>query len=139
MESGVDKYKIVTLNLILMENQNMTGMAGYHQWQKCIEACLRCAALCDHCASSCLREEDVKMMARCIQLDMECAAMCYTAAKLMSLGSAKAKDLCRLCAEMCRECGNECGRHEHMKHCQECAEACHACADECARMQESYL
>ena len=61
-------------------------MNGYHQYQTCIEACLRCAAVCNQCASACLREEDVKMMARCIQLDTEYAAICYAAAQVMSIG-----------------------------------------------------
>ncbi|MEO6327812.1 MAG: four-helix bundle copper-binding protein [Ginsengibacter sp.] len=39
-----------------------------------------CAAICNHCASSCTQEQDVKMMAGCIQLDMECAAICYATA-----------------------------------------------------------
>jgi hypothetical protein len=109
-------------------------MAGnYHQYQACIETCLRCAAICNHCASSCTQEDDVQMMARCIQLDMECAAICYSAAQLMSLGSGKSEDICRICAEICEECGNECGRHK-TEHCRECAEICHRCAEECRKM-----
>lgn len=73
------------------------------------------------------------MMAGCIQLDMECAAICYAAAQLMSLGSEKAKDLCRLCADICSECAAECGKHQ-TNHCQQCAEACRICADTCGSM-----
>jgi hypothetical protein len=109
-------------------------MKGYHEYKDCIEACLRCAAICNHCASSCTQEDDVKMMARCIQLDMECAAICYAAVQLMSMGSERAMEMCRLCADICEECGNECGKHKKMQHCQECAEACHRCAEECRRM-----
>ena len=76
-------------------------MKNYHDYKSCIEACLQCAAICNHCASSCTKEEDVKMMAGCIQLDMECAAICYAAAQLMSLGSSKAEELCRICADIC--------------------------------------
>jgi UDP:flavonoid glycosyltransferase YjiC (YdhE family) len=47
------------------------------------------------------------MMARCIQLDIECAAICYAAAQVMSLGSEKAKEFCRICADICEQCGNE--------------------------------
>lgn len=61
-------------------------MENYHDYKKCIEACLACAAICNHCASSCLKEKDVGMMAVCVQNDMECATLCYAAA-LMSLGS----------------------------------------------------
>jgi hypothetical protein len=108
-------------------------MNGYHIYKECIEACLKCAAICNHCASACTKEDDVKMMAKCIQLDMECAALCYAAAQLMSLGSEKAKEICLLCADLCEACGNECGQHE-MKHCQECAEACRQCAEACRNM-----
>ncbi len=79
------------------------------------------------------QEEDVKMLAKCIQLDMECAAICYAAAQLMSLGSEQAKEICRLCADICEQCGDECGKHQ-TQHCKECAEACRQCADECRKM-----
>ena len=107
---------------------------AYHHYKNCIDACLACAALCNHCASSCLQEEEVKMMARCIQLDMECAALCYAAAQLMSLGSANAEAICELCAKACEACAEECGKHQ-TKHCQECAEACRQCAAACRAMK----
>jgi hypothetical protein len=78
-------------------------------------------------------EEDVNMMAKCIRKDMECAAICYAAAELMSLGSSRAAEICRLCAEICDECALECEKHS-FRHCQECAEACQKCADECREM-----
>jgi hypothetical protein len=113
--------------------KNATSMNSYHYYRSCIEACLHCAAVCHHCASSCTQENDIKMMARCIQLDMECAAICTVSAQLMSLGSEKAKDICRLCAEICEACGKECGQH-HTAHCQECAKTCLRCAEECRQM-----
>lgn len=73
------------------------------------------------------------MMARCIQLDMECAAICYAAAQLMSLGSESAKGICQICADICEECGNECGQHQ-TDHCQQCAVVCKKCAEECRAM-----
>ena len=108
-------------------------MKGYHEYKTCIEACLKCASICNHCASSCTEEDDVKMMAGCIRMDMECAAICYAAAQLMSLGSERAKEICRICADICEACGAECSQH-HTEHCQECAAACKACAEECRKM-----
>jgi hypothetical protein len=102
-------------------------------YQTCIDACVRCAVACDHCASSCLNEEDVNTMARCIQLDLECATMCRAAVQLMSLRSEHANAICQLCADVCSACAEECGRH-NMEHCKECAEACRACVEECASM-----
>ena len=109
---------------------------SHQQFQKCIDACLACAVTCNHCATSCLKEDDVKMMARCIQLDMECAAICYASAQLTSLGSDKAKDICRICADICEACAAECEKHaqQGMDHCRECAEACKACTEECRMM-----
>jgi hypothetical protein len=113
------------INVIIMNN--------YHNYQSCIEACLRCAALCNHCASACTKEEHIAAMARCIRLDMECAAMCYAAAQLMSMDSDRVKDICALCAVVCEECARECTQHDN-EHCRECAAQCTNCADECLKM-----
>lgn len=106
---------------------------GYHEGKSCIDACLQCAAICNEFASSCTREEDVKMMAVCIELDMQCASVCYAAAQLMSMGSPQSKALCSICAELCEACGKECGKH-NTKHCEECAKACLHCAEQCRKM-----
>ena len=111
----------------------MEELMATQQFQSCIDACYACAAACDHCAASCLQEDDVKMMARCIALDMDCAQICRMAASLMARGSSFAGALCKVCADVCQACGDECAKHQ-AAHCQECAQACHRCADECRRM-----
>jgi hypothetical protein len=73
-------------------------------------------------------------MAQCIQLDMECAAICYATGQLLSLGSDKAMELCRLCADFCEACATECEHHRHAEHCQVCARTCRHCAKECRAM-----
>lgn len=73
------------------------------------------------------------MMAPCIQLDMECAALCYAAAQLMSMGSERANAVCKICAEACDACADECSKHEN-EHCKACAAACRKCAEECRNM-----
>lgn len=75
------------------------------------------------------------MMANCIQMDMECAEICKATAALLSLESSRARELCRLCAEWCIDCANECSQHRY-DHCQECAEACKKCATACSNMAE---
>ncbi|PSK94217.1 four-helix bundle copper-binding protein [Taibaiella chishuiensis] len=108
-------------------------MNGYNQYKDCIEACLKCAAICNQCATACTYEDDVAMMAACIRLDMECAVLCYAAAQLMSMGSSQATRMCLICGDICEACGAECAKHNH-EHCQLCARACKACADECRKM-----
>lgn len=72
-------------------------------------------------------------MVRCIRLDLDCAQICRLAAAYMARDSEFAQAVCRLCAEICQACGDECAKHS-MDHCQRCAQACHECAKECRRM-----
>ncbi len=71
-----------------------------------IQALLDCALACEHCASSCLKEEDINMMIDCINQYL------------------------LLCEEICRLCAAECGKHDH-EHCRQCAVACEECAEAC--------
>lgn len=102
------------------------------QYQKCIEACIECATICNHCAISCLEEKDVQYLTKCIRLDLECAVICRTAAEMMSLDSRYSKEVCQLCTTICNACAEICDQHANMgmEHCRECAEACRTCAKE---------
>jgi hypothetical protein len=54
--------------------QHMSSTAGTLQntkWQSCIDACMRCAEACEFCATSDLKEQDVKMMASCVLRSIE--------------------------------------------------------------------
>jgi hypothetical protein len=104
--------------------------------QTCIDACNEAASACDHCAASCLQEQDVKALTRCISLDIDCAVICRTAASFMSRGSELAAEVCAACARICDACAEECEQHE-MDHCRQCAAACRKCAAECRRMSSS--
>lgn len=103
-------------------------------FESCIAACLECALECKHCASACLGEDDVKMLARCIRLDHDCASICMLAIEAMAGGSEFVKQICKLCAEICDTCAAECEKHKHMEHCKKCAEACRKCAVACRNM-----
>jgi hypothetical protein len=89
-----------------------------------------CAAACNYCAVSCLKEDDVKMMERCIRLDLDCAAICKMALDYASRDSTFSRQILDMCANVCRECGEECARHRH-DHCLACAEACRRCEQAC--------
>lgn len=103
---------------------------NYNDHKNLIEALLRCASLCQYCASMDLAEKDGEMN-NCAKINIECATICTTAAQLVSMGSSYAKDLIRACTEVCRECAVECAQHEN-DHCQACAEICTHCANECS-------
>ena len=120
-----------TANLKI-RNQKYNTMS-HEKFQSCIDACVACAVECNHCATECLQENDIKMMVKCIQLDRQCAVICFAAAQLMSIGGEHASHLCAECAEICTACAEECGKHSNA-HCKKCAEACRKCAEACKAM-----
>lgn len=107
----------------------------HQQNQHLLNALNNCAAECSHCATACLDEQNVKMLAQCIKLDIDCADICTLTASLIARGSEHGKHLLKECAEICDACAEECEKHAQMgmEHCKACAEACRRCADECRR------
>ncbi|RYY36903.1 MAG: four-helix bundle copper-binding protein [Sphingobacteriaceae bacterium] len=100
------------------------------RYDELIKKLIDCAMACEHCATMCLQEDDVKMMAGCISLDRDCADICLQAARLLQRDSEIALQYLLICEEACRLCAEECSKHNH-DHCRECAEACIKCADAC--------
>jgi hypothetical protein len=105
-------------------------------FSECIQACHDCLKACEHCATSCLAEPDLASMTRCIALDRSCADLCAIAAREMLRHSPFVEEVCRVCANACYACADECSRHQ-MKHCQDCAAACRHCAETCRRISEA--
>lgn len=106
---------------------------SHEQNKHLLDVLNNCAAECNHCATACLDEQDVKMLAKCIKLDIDCADICTLTASLIARGSEHGMHLLKECAEVCNACAAECEKHAKMgmEHCRECAEVCRACAKAC--------
>jgi hypothetical protein len=104
-----------------MENHDHTAL---------IQKLLDCALACENCAAKSLHEEDVANMTRCIALNWDCADICIQAARLLKRNAEIGHQYLVLCEEICRMCGDECGKHDY-GHCRQCAEACIVCAEAC--------
>jgi hypothetical protein len=65
-----------------------------------------------------------------IRRDRDCAKICYLTASFVTFHSSHAEGVVRQCEIICRECAEECEKHD-MDHCQECARACRACEEAC--------
>ncbi len=100
-----------------------------------IRACSACAVACDECARAC-RQTDPQTLSRCMELSQDCADVCRLTALLMVRESEWAKILCRLCAQTCEACAEECAR-QRLAECQECAQTCQHCAEECELLSEA--
>jgi hypothetical protein len=92
--------------------------------------------MCYNCANACLDEKDIESLRNCIRLTIECAAICQSADGILLMDRNSLDIYCRLCAEICLDCAEECWRHAAlgMEHCRICAEACCKCAEACLQM-----
>lgn len=108
---------------------------SHEQHHQLIAVLNNCVAECNHCATACLDEQDVKMLSKCIKLDIDCAEICSTTASLLARDSDHGHHLLKECVEVCNACADECEKHSAMgmEHCKTCAEACRACADACSK------
>jgi len=104
---------------------------NYQGNEDCIAVCLGCASFCNHTALWCIDVESHRMdMKKCIELTLECAALCAATAQLISMGSERAKELCRLCAEACDNCASQCDKFNSEELCA-CTDLCRKCASAC--------
>jgi hypothetical protein len=102
---------------------------------RCIAACLDCHRNCLATIQHCLGLGGHHAEAGHIRLMMDCAQICATSADFMIRGSEHHPHLCAECAEICRQCAEECEGHPGADEAMRaCAASCRACAEECGRM-----
>jgi Cys-rich four helix bundle protein (predicted Tat secretion target) len=93
--------------------------------------CIVKGGLCiDHCLM--LLADGEKEMAACARSVHQVLALCGALQQMASYQSPQLKALAKVAMEGCKECEDECRKHEK-KHavCHDCAEACAACYKEC--------
>ena len=94
-----------------------------------MEVLMACAAACKNCVSVCIN--DGKPLS-CCPLCIDCADVCMLAFRLEANNSAYLKEICRVVADVCDACAEECEKHTgYHAHCKNCAEACRKCAEMC--------
>ncbi len=91
-----------------------------------------CALFCTSCADACAAEP--MDMAQCIRTCLDCADICTAAAKVAvrqtASNDAMVRPMLIACMEACFLCAAECEKHDH-EHCRLCATMCRECGDDC--------
>jgi hypothetical protein len=111
---------------------------GHHsddEMQKCIQLCRDCHAMCIQTISHCLKLGGRHATLEHIRLFEDCAQMCVTAADYMLRESPFHDRICRVCSDLCKQCGKDCeqvARDDQMV--KQCIELCRKCAGSCERM-----
>lgn len=104
-----------------------------------MQAVAACEQACVSCADACLAEEKRDQLVRCISLNHDCADICMVTARLVARQTAP--DLKVIQSQVqtlslaCNSCKTECRKHASMHdHCRVCAEACARCEENCAKL-----
>ena len=121
-------------------------------YKNCIDACFDAVKAAERCAFDCCHKESKECSTdkHCSTHEHKhccaskhCCVMCADICALVGRMTARgccSKDLYELCAKMCDDCANHCGKvdHAHTKACalaaKKCAEACRAaCKEDCRK------
>ncbi|MGE0471280.1 MAG: four-helix bundle copper-binding protein [Nitrospira sp.] len=105
------------------------------EMQTCIQLCRDCHAMCTQTIAHCLKLGGRHATPDHIRLLVDCAQMCTTTVDYMLRESSFHDRVCRLCSELCTQCGKDCeqvaGDDQLIK---QCIEICRTCAESCERM-----
>jgi hypothetical protein len=113
-----------------MHNSQMT-----EQMRQCITNCLQCHADCTETLTHCLMRGGDHAAPPHQKLLGDCAQACITSADFMLRMSDYHTEYCRLCADLCRACGEDCERLASGDHTMlKCAESCRRCEQTCRDM-----
>lgn len=111
---------------------------GHHtddEMGKCIQLCQDCHALCTQTVGHCLNLGGRHAAPDHIRLLLDCAQLCETTAEYLLRGSSLHERMCGLCAEVCRQCAENCVKvAADDQIVKKCAEMCRQCAGSCERM-----
>jgi uncharacterized membrane protein len=107
-----------------------------------IDALSDCAQACIADVDADLSEQNVTEMVTCIRLCLDCADVCSATIGVISRQAAYdpnvARPLLQACVAICKNCGDECGRHaRHHEHCRVCEQACRVCEQACRQLLDT--
>lgn len=110
------------------------GGAHATPYAKLIQATSTCTIKGQACINHCLLllGDGDKTMADCARSVQQMLVICGAVQQLASAGSRHLKPLARVAMDVCKDCEDECRKHDK-KHaaCKECGDACAACYKEC--------
>lgn len=105
------------------------------QMRQCITHCLDCHAVCLETSQHCLTLGGNHAAAQHIRTLLDCAQSCITSADFMLRMSPHHAQSCGFCADLCRECAQECERMAGGDSLmQRCVEVCRRCEQSCRQM-----
>ncbi|MCI1003492.1 hypothetical protein HWE01_01585 [Herbaspirillum sp. C7C8] len=125
----------------MMSTQTVSETRNVHQSSQqtsssssmttCLQACQHCHEVCRKAAFGISPAAAQELAADDVRLLLECAELCQLSANWQLAGSQYCRQICGICAEVCRHCQARCNANDDM---QECATVCQRCAESCEAM-----
>jgi Cys-rich four helix bundle protein (predicted Tat secretion target) len=111
-----------------------TGAPTYAALLTAAADCTRTGQVCiDHCLQ--LFAQGDNATAACARSVSQVVPACQALEQLAALNSKYLGRYARLVMDMCKDCEDECRKHEkEHSACKDCADACAACAKECQKV-----
>lgn len=104
------------------------------EMRQCLKNCSDCHTVCQETISYCLGLGGPHAEAGHIGLLLDCAQICAASADFLARNSSFHGQTCGVCASICEQCADNCGRFGDDKVMQQCAQSCRHCAESCKRM-----
>ena len=105
-----------------------------------IRHAMYCAAICNSCVDACNAES--MDMSECIRKCSDCSDICQAvstvAARRTHGNTAVIKSLLEACILACKVCAEECDKHDN-PHCRRCAQMCRECFEDCVKARDTML
>jgi hypothetical protein len=98
--------------------------------EECINACRRCAEVCEDSADKSQKIHDITQYTHLAAVMLQCAYICRKNIEQLEAGSHEG---CAYCGQICSECADECNKHR-FDFIVECALVCQECAFVCRKM-----
>lgn len=102
--------------------------------KECIDACTKCANVCQETIDYCLKQGGDHVAESHIKLLLDCAEICRVCDDFLLRRSQQATGVCRVCAEVCDACATSCSSFKGDSQMEKCAEMCTKCAESCREM-----
>ncbi|MEQ8824835.1 MAG: four-helix bundle copper-binding protein [Filomicrobium sp.] len=108
--------------------------------QKLIDVALHCVNRGDVCSEHCislLGKGDTSLK-DCLLRVSEMLAACAALSRIAALDGKRLKAFAAVCADICKDCEDECRKHEkHHSACKACADSCAQCIKECKKLTDA--
>ena len=101
--------------------------------RRCADLCFECHRTCLETLNHCIQVGGEHVRPEHLSLMQDCMDICHTSGAFLTRGSERHRLTCGVCAEVCRQCADDCARLDG-KEMQRCAETCRRCAESCRAM-----